>query len=482
MKYELSIFNKKMRIALVLMLYWGGCFMGFSQSTTENLPKQDPDSVKEELRALFVELSIKHPGFYRYNDKDKFDAFIDSTIQTIDAPINEIEILRKAKPIVAKIGCLHSGIHLSEETENLLNQSANCLPFTLFYDKGKAFIWKTFEEQSPLSIGDEVVSINGQAIGAIYEKLLKSIPMDGYNQSGKFQLLRYTFPEAYRSIIEVTEGFEIVLSNGQKHKLKGVKMENTLQYSDIVNQGMSLEIIDDIAIIKIPSFANSFLRSHGQNFQKEIKSYIKNIQSQNIRKILIDLRGNTGGSDSNPAWLSSYFFDKPFRYWDRIEITEPIAKEIKGLNRLFYGKPQNENGKWLWSDKGLSSKEFKFTRVQEAAKNPFTGSTYILTDGMCMSSCSDFVAIMQSNGKAIVFGEETGGGYQGNTSGLIPSQALSCGLVVDVPLLKYVNHVEKGKNVGRGSMPDIEVRSDLEVLLNEEKFMKELIKAIKELE
>jgi hypothetical protein len=31
--------------------------------------KQNPDSVRNELKGLFVELSIKHPGFYRYNEK-----------------------------------------------------------------------------------------------------------------------------------------------------------------------------------------------------------------------------------------------------------------------------------------------------------------------------------------------------------------------------------------------------------------------------
>lgn len=455
------------------------CNLCAGQNNNLHMPLQNPDSVRLELKELFTELGIKHPGFYRYNDKTQFDSYIDSIINTIQYPLNELEILRKSKPIISRIGCLHSGIHLSIETEAKLNEYANCVPFTLIKLNGKFIVWKTFVDGSPLKTGDEITSINGRLIDDIYAELLSNVPMDGYNQTGKYRLLQYTFPAWYRNVIEVADEFQVELANGSKHDLKAVKFDETLQFSEITNTPMSLTIINDIATIKIPSFANSYLKSHEQKFQKEVKSYLKELETLKIKQLIIDVRGNTGGSDSNTAWLASVFFNNSFDYWDRIEITEPVAKDISGLNRMFYGKAKYENGKWLWSDKGLSSKEFKFTQTQKPAKNPFLDQVYILTNGLCMSSCADFVAIMQHNNKAVIIGEETGGGYQGNTSGLIPSEQLESGLIVDVPLLKYVNAVPKEKNYGRGTMPDIEMKPILDEIVDDETFLKRVLEMIK---
>ncbi|MEL6866166.1 MAG: S41 family peptidase, partial [Bacteroidota bacterium] len=373
---------------------------------------------------------------------------------------------------------LPTGVHLSEASERLLNEEANCLPFTLFYEQGSAIVWTSFDPNSPIKVGDEVVKINGRAIQAIYDGLLGSIPMDGYNQTGKYRLIQYAFPELYRNIIEVASEFEVELANGKVHQLKAVKKEMTFSYRDITNQALSLNIIDNIALIKIPSFANSYLKSHGQKFRKEIKRHLKTIREKDINTLVFDVRGNTGGSDSNPAWLSAFFFEESYGYWDRIEVTPALAADITGFNRIFYGKPNCEGEQCLWSDKGLLSKEFKFTNVQKPAKAPFEGTVYILTDGMCLSSCADFVAIMQANKKALIIGEETGGGYQGNTSGLIPSEPLDCGLMVDVPLLKYYNQVEKGKHIGRGTIPDIEWLPNLDALTDDSDYLDQVIQLI----
>jgi hypothetical protein len=466
----------KMKIIIALLWTISG-MVCFAQTSLESSKKQHPDSIRNELIELFEELSLKHPGYYRYNEQQKFDDYVDSVVNTIQEPLTEIEILRKVKPVIAKIGCLHTGIRLSDETTALLNERPNCLPFVLYQENGKVYIWKTFGETS-IPPGSEIVSINGRNIQDIYKVLLANIPMDGFNTTGKLKLLQYSFPNWYRTIIEIAEEFEIELIGGEKYNVKGVNYVETLHYDDIVKSPLSLVIEGDLAIIKIPSFSNSYISSKNQHFKKEIKSYLKQIDQNRIGRILIDVKGNTGGTDSNPAWLTSHFFDGAYRYWDRIEVTEAIAIDVTGMSHLFYGKPTYKEGKWLWSDKGLSSKEFAFTQPQQPSKNYFDGQIFILADGMCLSSCSDFVAIMQSNLGAIIIGEETGGGYEGNTSGLIPSEQLACGLIIDVPLLAYFNHVSGTTNKGRGTIPNINMRPTLEELTNDKGYLERVIDTI----
>ena len=59
-------------------------------------------------------------------------------------------------------------------------------------------------------------------------------------------------------------------------------------------------------------------------------------------------------------------------------------------------------------------------------------------------------------------GTETGGGFDGNTSGLYDQITLpNSRLKIQVPLIKYVSAIDKlNYNLGRGVMPDITVHPE----------------------
>ena len=181
-------------------------------------------------------------------------------------------------------------------------------------------VWKTYGHQNTLQIGDQIIRINGHHIHTIYQKLLAHIPMDGYNQTGKLQLLNYSFPLWYRNSIEVTDHFTVETADGQHHQLDAVPAEQNFDYQSIVHEPLSLTIEEEVAVIRIPSFAKSYYKSHRQRFKKIIRQYFKRLATQGIKTLLIDVRRNTGGTDSHAAFLAGHFFDQPFHYWDRIVV------------------------------------------------------------------------------------------------------------------------------------------------------------------
>jgi hypothetical protein len=83
-----------------------------------------------------------------------------------------------------------------------------------------------------------------------------------------------------------------------------------------------------------------------------------------------------------------------------------------------------------------------------------------------MSSCSDFTAILAHNKKALVIGQESGGGYQGNTSGMIPTTSIPTRLSISVPLQKYTNAVDPNVNFGRGTIPNYTLYPSVEDWMN----------------
>ena len=96
----------------------------------------------------------------------------------------------------------------------------------------------------------------------------------------------------------------------------------------------------------------------------------------------------------------------------------------------------------------------------------FKGSVYVLTSGWTYSGGAEFSTLMKEHTSAVFIGEETGGGYYGNTSGTSLTLTLpNTKLAVEIPILKFALDVKKGK-MGRGVIPDHEVQPSFNEFVN----------------
>ncbi|WP_299218266.1 S41 family peptidase [uncultured Aquimarina sp.] len=453
--------NKKL-ITLILL----NVFLIINNSNAQNETSFDPlekfsaDSLKVWTKELMIGIEKGHPGFYRYTTKESFDNIIDSTTQTITDSLTSIAYYRKLKPLFAQIGCLHTSINLSESYNTYLDKTYKLLPINIFIAKDKRiFITENLSNNTKLPIRSELITINGKSSSEILETLLNTIPSDGYNETLKILLLNHRFSFWYQSIIECETSFNIQVKVNDEIKmfqLDGIDKEafpSFLSQEGSDKEQLHLEIKNDVAFLKIRSFAKTTIKENGQNFKKFIKKSFKNLKDQEIKKLVIDLRYNAGGTDGNAVFLASHFFSKPFRYWEKIEVTEQTVEQITGVNRLFYKKPIKVGDTYHWQ-KAKQTNEFDYYEIQNPAKNNYEGDVYILTNGLCMSSCSDFVAILAENNIAKIVGQETGGGFQGNTSGMMPEIKIHGNMLITIPLQKYTTAVDSKKNFGRGAIPD----------------------------
>ena len=88
--------------------------------------KYDKDSAVNLFRNTFREVSLSHPGFYSFHSPQVMNAYIDSILYTFSSDsVTGWEIYRKMKPVVAKIGCLHTGITISDGQKKLMDSMAN---------------------------------------------------------------------------------------------------------------------------------------------------------------------------------------------------------------------------------------------------------------------------------------------------------------------------------------------------------------------
>ena len=91
----------------------------------------------------------------------------------------------------------------------------------------------------------------------------------------------------------------------------------------------------------------------------------------------------------------------------------------------------------------------------------------MIISGKTASAISDFAAWVHALDLATIVGEETGGGYAGNTSNweffiTLPNTKMR----PHIPLARYFTNVKENVFFGRGVMPDYEVTPSIEDILN----------------
>lgn len=474
--------NKKTILGLLLIALISTNLISQENKTFFPKEKFPADSLKTWTNELMKELSKSHPGFYRYTTKKEFDSIINSTVNNITDSLNTIEYYRTIKPLIAQIGCLHTSLSLSKNYKDYIDEKSSLIPIEVFIDtNNQVFITKNLSTNKNIELKSELLSINGKPINEILSILIKSIPSDGYNSTLKKLLLNHRFAFWYRFMIDFNETFEIETkfnSNLKSFNLKGVtssEFESIESLQSINSEQLAFEINDNTGVLTIKSFAKTDIKNNGQNLKKYIKSVFKELNKKQIGNLILDLRYNSGGTDGNAVFLTSHFFDKSFRYWDKIEVTEKIAKQITGMNNIFYPKPEKVDSTYIWKG-ALLSKEFDYYKPQRPNKNNFKGKVYVITNGLCMSSCSDLVAILSDNKKAIIVGQETGGGFQGNTSGMMPTEEINGNMTITIPLQKYTNAVDLDKNYGRGTTPNFIVNPTLNDWMNKVDIEMELVR------
>ena len=106
--------------------------------------------------------------------------------------------------------------------------------------------------------------------------------------------------------------------------------------------------------------------------------------------------------------------------------------------------------------------------VQNFQQNNFRGKIFFLINGLSFSTTADFCAIAKSNNRGIFIGEETGGGYYGNTSGGAVNVKLpGSNIDINIPQFKYVNDVKKAKYKDRGIIPDYTIVPTIDDVLQQ---------------
>jgi C-terminal processing protease CtpA/Prc len=194
------------------------------------------------------------------------------------------------------------------------------------------------------------------------------------------------------------------------------------------------------------------------------------MQEKKTAVLILDVRGNGGGEDRLGKLLISYLLDTPFQYYSDLlvnKLSPRFARYAEG------SEPQPAGMVSRGTDGRYHFVGHPNWGLQQPTRPTFRGKVFILIDGGSFSTTAEFLSQAHFHRRATFLGEESGGGYYGNTSGDMPELTLPHSQIrMVVPLVGYYMAVGPGQPADHGVLPDRPVHYTIdEVLAGRDKEM-----------
>lgn len=423
------------------------------------------NSVKEARADIdFIKNTLEkgHPNLYRYISKKAFDKKIDSLKRAIQKPITLLALKNAILGVLPSIGDGHLMllINISNAeaiaTKSVTLKTYPIQQFTYRVLQGKLFISGTSEPTAQILPGAEVLSINEIPAAKMLADFCRITSSDGYNRSLKYFIFnKGLIPDLFTQFYGLKESLSFKIKVNDAIRVVGVNAVPVRKPAPLptIKQNPDFMVLPNAsAYIKVSAFQtlpNGVLpgmtdkNAAAVSSQSPYLSVFNSLRASGATSVILDLRNNNGGEYVTAAHLFSYLIDRPALF-------AKVADSV--LNNKI--KTPDE-------------------RVKYGSATPiiplslrFKGKLYVLINGGTFSAASLLAANLQGMGRAVVIGEESGGGRNYLTGGLItkavaPNSRLILrfgNIGMETPILE--------KTEGRGVMPDQEVSYSIKEYLS----------------
>lgn len=440
-------------------------------------------ALTEDFDILANALKETRVGLW-YNTYAQFDSALAQQRSRIKDKMNALDFYRIVAPIMAFTDEGHANVRRSEDTKAHFAGYGKYLPFIVKIIAGDVYILN--DVNGFKTKGMKISKINGTAIDTIMQQFLRIEPADGYNITSKYHWIEgSSFARYYAAFFEVSPAhFNLELADpksNEKISYSNIPSSNYKLTDSLVrryaadNPGyqfkeaatFKIDSAAGTATLTVNTFSTNSYKNGRDGFKQFLKSTFGEIAAKHIQHLIIDVRKNEGGAQGMEDHLLSYLITGSYAKYKYVEIpgfdfsfsqyTDIKQKEAredleKDLREYFHraddGRYTDIQGKY----KGDSAQE-----------NNFKGDVYILISGLTFSGGSEFAALAKNYTAAKFIGEETGGGYYGNTSGNFLQFTLpNSKLTGRIPICKFVIVPKDfGIPFGHGVLPDFPVRQTI---------------------
>jgi hypothetical protein len=381
--------------------------------------------LQEDLDYLINTLEKRHVDFYQRAHRDSIQQMVKYVRGQLTQPMNRTEffhVVGQLNPYFNDAHCLV--FPLIEEAD--AKKAEGCKPFPFHVVLDESGVLRTERSYARKSDNTTVEkswsldSINGVSASAVLDRITR------YSHGETLQLRRHMTTLLFADWLFTLYGwcgeYKLVFNGGEK----SVRITSTDEWKSLevnVVQYNRLEILDgSIGYLRLNSFD---VDEHEDAYNTFIEKSFDSLRKLKADKLIIDVRGNTGGQSDAGALVLQYLTDKK------------LSQVSKAYDRIHEG-----NAGWFgYRGKPGELKELDLSTddmikpIGQAKR--FTGKAVVLFDEMTYSAGIIFITIVQDYQLATTIGRPTGG-FANQTGNIESFRLPHTQLTVYAPARKFV--------------------------------------------
>jgi hypothetical protein len=472
---------------------------GVSQKDFSADRKYSPAELQKDYHVFRGTLEAWHPSLYWYTPRDSMNDYFDAGYTALKDSMTEPQFRKVLSLVIARIRCGHTSVSASKGWAHYLD-TAKLPQFPLilkFWNDTMVVAANLNRHDSILKRGTLIYRINGMSARQLTDTIFPYIVTDGFNLTGKYQYLssglhfsswykdifgadssyqvsyrdsagidREVFVPVYDPNADTSRrslGRELMPGTGQKRpgppqRTRPPSHRKRKARELLFTRSLQLDSASQSAFLTLNTF------EHGYHLKRFFKTSFRTLREKQVKNLVIDVRTNGGGDAGISTLLTRYLITKKFKVADSLYTVRRHSRYDRYIQHgLIYDLLT-----WFTSRRrsdGLYHfgyfERHQYTPVTE---NQFDGSVYILTGGYSFSATCLFAGALKGQSNITLVGEETGGGYYGNTAWMIPDVTLPVtGVRFRLPRYRLVVDRQRVKD-GRGVMPDVPALPSVEAL------------------
>lgn len=440
-----------MRVVVIILIFLNAFV---SANAQQQFSKQQILSDLEELKELLITANFDAYAYTTAARMDSVYGYLKAEVSADSLSFLETTNLFQRMVDVVKMG--HTSIPFPAPSYiEYVGGGGSVFPLELTFEDGKTWIRKNWSSAEALKPGTQILSINGMSMPEVLKKLHPYLAGERtYLKNAKIEL--FSFPRVYWQVFGTVPSFEVKsLQDGKPVSYEVDAVAGIAGYESLreetLDQTPDFKFIGQKAYLKPGSFSGDEVK-----FKAFVDSAFTEIRNTKIDALILDLRNNSGGNDSQSDYLLSYIADRPFLWNSAFSLK--TSKPLKEHIRLEQDTTAN-----FWKQALIHADGEIYTYTFEPYKpkpeaQRFKGTVYALINRQSHSQAAVTASQLQDYGWATLVGEETGD---------YPSLYASV-FCVNLPETRIVVQLSKGKSVRvngstleEGVIPDIEIHDHL---------------------
>ncbi|WPO89182.1 S41 family peptidase [Chryseobacterium sp. HR92] len=452
------------------------------------------DQFVEDLRTFRSIREKANSGLYVYRTKKQIDSIYQQAEEEARNSKNIFDFYKVIAKVTGFEGSCHNYTDLSNHASYYLTQKPEYLPITLKNIDGRLL---QDSKDNVLPLGAEILSINGVPAKEMISRFSQYYFSDGYSIPYK-ETTGFERGMLDKFYIEFGTHKNYVINykwNGivKEISLPGISLENFKKLQDsryslafdkkLLSEKYSLNKEGD-GIYRLSLRGFDFATGKDDPAYKKFSTFLDQmmdtLEREKTENLIIDLRGNTGGTGALYEKVFSYLTQRPFRdsHYAYTKFNEVPMEEKLVITPLFLSNgvtdktglnaylkslyPKAVQGKYYWADD-------KNPSIMPNDKT-FKGQLYLLVDQRVASAASHLASLIKSYTNAIVIGKETVGGYYEHNGHLplvyeLPNTGIQTGFSI-VHVIQDAQNLPDQKR-GQGIIPHIQVQQTNQEFLDQ---------------